>query len=322
MTSRTAAGERWALVDRRDFLRRSLDDAAREHEAGDLDDTDYRLLRERDLAALAEVEAALEALDRPGPDGPGGTTEGVASEREAEGSAGDGGGGQGSPAAGTASGRQAGHAASDRSAPRRRRAWLAVGGVAAVVAGAVLLVVSLTSTRLPGEVATGSIKTSQEQQVDRALDQAVVLVNEGRLVEALQAYEGVLAIDPHQRTALAESGWLEWESGSQSGTTSLEAKGRAQVERAVRAAPGFYAARAYLGTIDLDQGDAQAATVQYGKFLADHPPASWVRTYAPEIRTAYTNAGQPVPAGVPSGAGAGSGSGSGSGAGSATHAGS
>ena len=174
-----------------------------------------------------------------------------------------------------------------------------MGGAAAVAAGAVVLVVSLLSSRLPGEVATGSIKTSQAQEVNRSLDQAAVLVGEGKVVQALQAYQGVLALHPHQRTALAESGWLEWESGSQSGTVSLEAEGRATVEKAVRVAPGFYAARAYLGTIDLDRGDAQAAAAQYAAFLADHPPRRWVRVYAPEIRTAYTASGQPVPAGVP-----------------------
>ncbi|MGH9093440.1 MAG: hypothetical protein ACRDZR_18965, partial [Acidimicrobiales bacterium] len=182
---------------------------------------------------------------------------------------------------------------------RRRRAGLAVGGVVAVAAGAVVLVVSLESSRLPGEVATGSIKTSRAQEVSRSLDQAAVLVGEGKVVQALQAYQGVLALQPHQRTALAESGWLEWESGSQSGNVSLEAEGRATVEKAVRAAPGFYAARAYLGTIELDRGDAPAATAQYAAFLADHPPHKWVRVYAPEIRTAYTASGQPVPHGVP-----------------------
>ena len=54
--------ERWYLTDERDFLRRSLEDAAREHEAGDLSDEDHALLVARDSARLAEVEAELAAL--------------------------------------------------------------------------------------------------------------------------------------------------------------------------------------------------------------------------------------------------------------------
>ncbi|HXN60543.1 MAG TPA: hypothetical protein VN886_08830, partial [Acidimicrobiales bacterium] len=49
--------ERWFLADEREFLRRSLDDAEREHDAGDLSDDDHALLVARDRARLAEVEA-------------------------------------------------------------------------------------------------------------------------------------------------------------------------------------------------------------------------------------------------------------------------
>ena len=51
--------ERWFLTDQREFLRRSLDDAAREHEAGDLSDEDHAVLMARDSARLAEVEAEI-----------------------------------------------------------------------------------------------------------------------------------------------------------------------------------------------------------------------------------------------------------------------
>ena len=55
--------ERWYLNDEREFLRRSLEDAAREHDAGDLSDEDHALLIARDAARLAEVEGELAALD-------------------------------------------------------------------------------------------------------------------------------------------------------------------------------------------------------------------------------------------------------------------
>lgn len=292
MTPPGTAAERWSLADRRDFLRRSLDDADREHEAGDLDDADYELLRRRDQAALADVEARLDALERADAEqGAPGDPSGDDPSADASGDSGD----ETVPVE-----RDRGRGRTGRPvARRRRRVWLAVGGAVAVAAGAVVLVVSLTTARLPGEVATGSIKTTQAKEIAKQLDQAAVLVSQGNVVQALQVYQGVLAIDPHQRAALAESGWLEWESGSQSGTSSLEARGKAAVEKAVREAPGFYAARVYLGTILLDGGHASAAVDQYRRFLADHPPAKWVSTYALEIRTAYLGAGLPVPAGVP-----------------------
>ena len=55
--------ERWYLNDEREFLLRSIDDAERERDAGDLSDADYDVLTARDRARLAEVEAKL---DRPG----------------------------------------------------------------------------------------------------------------------------------------------------------------------------------------------------------------------------------------------------------------
>ncbi len=59
---RSQRDERWYLSDERDFLRRSLADADREHEAGDLSDEDHSVLVARDSARLAEVEAELAAL--------------------------------------------------------------------------------------------------------------------------------------------------------------------------------------------------------------------------------------------------------------------
>ncbi len=50
--SRRAGDERWYLTDERDFLQRSLADADREREAGDLSDEDHAVLVTRDSAAI------------------------------------------------------------------------------------------------------------------------------------------------------------------------------------------------------------------------------------------------------------------------------
>jgi hypothetical protein len=176
---------------------------------------------------------------------------------------------------------------------------MVVVGVVAVVVATVVLVVNLTSPRLPGQVATGGAQLSGQRLVDQELDQAAVLDDQGKMVTALGVYEAILTKFPTQPTALAESGWLEWESGSGSGSSGLERTGRAAVEKSVNVAPPFYAGHLYLGTIDYEQGDAAAAVDQYSKFLADHPPSGWTAQFAKEIRGAFMAAGQPVPAGVP-----------------------
>lgn len=266
----TRAAERWTLVDRRDFLRRSLDDADAEHDAGDLADDDHAALRRRDEAKLADVEARLALLDA-----------GVGDRR--------------APLP-PARGRDARGRLLRRP---RRRWWMAVLGVAAVVAGAVVLVVDLTSARLPGEVATGGAQLSGERLVTQELDQAAVLADQGKEATALGLYSAVLAKDPTQPTALAEAGWLEWASGSGAGEPSLERQGRSLEAKAVRVAPSFFAGHLYLGTIEFQEGDAAAAVGQFRRFLADHPPSGWARDFAPEIRGAFSAAGDKLPAGVP-----------------------
>ncbi|HEX3946387.1 MAG TPA: hypothetical protein VHW47_01725 [Acidimicrobiales bacterium] len=295
--------ERWRLQDRRDFLRRSLDDAEREHEAGDLADEDYLVLRRRDENLLAEVEKALGPVQAETELADGG----VASEE----AAGPGPAPADGPAAGDRQGaKPAGlrsltlleldddEVEADRTRSRHHRLWLALVGTAALVAGAVLLVVNLTSPRLPGQTATGGITTTQTQQIQRALAQAAVLVQEGKSVEALQLYKQILSLTPSQPQALAEWGWLDWEAAKQAGNLTLAASGRSAVARATQLDPSLYAAHLYLGTILLGQGQPGQAVTQYKAFLADHPPKGWVTKGAPYIRQAFSQAHQPLPAEV------------------------
>lgn len=264
------SADRWVLTDQRDFLLRSLEDAAAEHAAGDLDDADFELLQRRDRAKLAEVEAKLAAMeDRPA----------LIEDHRAP----------------TGDRRRSGK----KGWRPRRRGWMGVVGALALVAGALVLVFSDTSSRLPGQVATGGVNLGGKRLVEQELDQAAVLDDEGKVVTALAVYNKVLAKHPHQSTALAEGGWLLWESGSGSKNATLEARGRAKVAEAVKVAPKFFAGHLFLGTIDVQQGVDAEAVVQYRLFLADRPPSGWTRDFAPEIRQAFAGAAQPVPAGVP-----------------------
>ncbi len=173
------SADRWHLEDEREFLRRSLDDAQSELEAGDLERADYDALRRRDEARLGAVEAALAVLD---------------AEDEAE-------------------------AEEESRRPRRRGRWLLVVGIAALVAGTTLLAVDLATPRAPGQPITGSIKVNTQKEVEIQLAQAATLVNENSttaIQEALTIYARVLSEQPRQPQALAETGWFDWEAGVQS----------------------------------------------------------------------------------------------------------
>ena len=284
--------ERWRRQDEREFLRRSLGDARAEHDAGDLSDADFELLVRRDSIRLAALEAEL-TMD-PEPD----ATEQAPGAGAAAPSA-------GGPSRPDAPGRPVPASRQpdvlERIDRRRRRSYLIGGvGVLAILVGALVLVVYGAGPRLPGEGASGGVTLNRDQQVARQLGQAATLVQQNRLVEALAVYRQVLSEEPNQPEALAVRGWLEWEGGSEDHAPGVAASGEASVRKAVVVSPGFYAGHLYLGTIELvGHHDPGAAVAQYRLFLADHPPAAWVRTGAPFIREAFSEAGQPLPASVP-----------------------
>ncbi len=262
---------RWRLVNRRDFLRRSLEDAEREHAAGDLADDDYRRLTRRDRRLLDEVEGQLAAL---APEDPGAL---------------DGAGAPGPDGAGA-----------DAAAGRgRRRLVLALVGVGALVAGSVLLVLAVVSPRQPGGTLTGGIRQGASLTAAQQLAQAEQLVAAGDDSGALAEFGAVLRRYPDQPEALTEEGWLLYESGSQSGTASVTRAGRALLARAVATAPSYGPAHLYQGVVDQQSGDAAGAVAQFGAYLAGRPPAAQLRPFALIIRQAYAGAGRPVPPGVP-----------------------
>ncbi len=275
-----SATGRVGLEAQRAFLARSLADAEAEHRAGDLTDADHAALVARDGARLAAVEACLSApeVGAEGPTTPSSPEETRRAVRSPKGA---------------------------RPEPRRRplRQRVLLGGaVTAFTAAAVLGVALVATHRLPGQTATGSISLSRQQRLVEMLDQAATEENAGHLGLATRLYQKVLASDSTNEVALAQLGWLEYETGVAGSDASLAASGRAKLERAVSLVPGDYAARLYLGTaLSALGGKARAAVAQFDAFLADHPPASLVAQAAPVLRRAYAAAGVPLPATVPAG---------------------
>ncbi len=266
--ARTAEGprgdRRWHLEDQREFLLRSLADLDAELAAGDLDEQDYRALGARDRARLAAVTEQLADLDR--------------------------------AAAETAPSAEPPPAARAR---RRRPRWRLALGVAALCAGATVVLVSVVTPRLPDQPATGSTPSD----IPAELDQAAALVDQGTgasLAQALALYRQVLRADPDQPQALAETGYLEWEAGFSAANRAQERQGRDLVQRAVALDPRLAAAHLFYGTMLLEQDhDPAGAVRQYRAFLAAHPPARLVASAAHLIDQAFSEAGVPIPSGVP-----------------------
>lgn len=266
----------WRLDDRREFLERSLEDARREHEAGDLTDTDYEILRRRDEELLAAVVAEQAAA-------------GVDPTDEVR------------PRAEAPSGDEAPtprQPLTHRLWGYRRRWWFVGAGLALVAGGAFLLVHALTTPLLPGGSLTGTISLNTAQNIERQLAQAKTLVRAGKASEALTVYGTVLTEDPKQPVALAEWGWLDWEAASRVKETAEAAEGASALEEAVRLDKRLFAAQYYLGTVLVQEGAPKKAVAHFAQFLADKPTAGWLRQAAPEVRTAYRAAHRPVPQGI------------------------
>lgn len=270
--------------ERRRLLAQSLDDADAEYLVGDLSDADYLSLRQRDLArlaSLARVPDRVEATDR------GATTSSEAATEESRGTS---------------------HRAADASPvadwPTARRGkrnrWFLTGAVVCFVVALVVAVPLFTSHRLPGQTATGSVSLSPSQKLAESLRQAATVENAGQFGQAAQLYQAVLTVHPDNAVALAQLGWLEYRIGTAGSSASLIADARAKLDQAAALAPGDYAAHLYLGTILLDHdGDATGATSQFRLFLTSGPPSTVLGQAAPTLRAAFTQAGQPVPAGLP-----------------------
>ena len=260
---RSQRDERWYLSDERDFLRRSLADADREHEAGDLSDEDHSVLVARDSARLAEVEAELAAL---GPE--------PALPQRAE--------------------------TAPAPAGRPLSAWRVIGIVAScllIAAGGVILVAHFVQPRPPGQASSGSVTLSQAQLIEEQLGQALALNNKGQTKAALVLYDKVLSEDPSDPAALAYAGYLQWNVGSAAHVASLVRIGRAEIETAVKDSPTYYEGHLFDGLVleNQDHND-KAAVAQFDDFLADDPPAAEVPQVAPLVAGAYQGAGEPVPA--------------------------
>jgi tetratricopeptide (TPR) repeat protein len=278
------------LENERDFLLRSIQDLEDERDAGDVSDEDFSRLYDRYATRAAEVLRAIESIHSASTASLTAQDSRVADgAQEEDDETGE---------LATATDNDAA-ASSSKNRPRKRRRGLLVGGILCLLAGIIVaVVVANTGVQLPGNTITGgdqAIKLPTGEQVQRLMDQAALLEQEGQLSEALTVYEEVLQKDPSNALALSEAGWIEFEAGILDKSKKTVQQGATYEEGAVALDPELASARAYLGTMLLIEGQPKDAVVQFGQFINDKPGASAIAPFLPDIRLAYTRAQEPLP---------------------------
>lgn len=225
------------LIEEREFLLQSIRDLEAEYAAGDLDEADYRSLRDDYTARAAAVLRRLE--------GPSDSTTAAPVELS-----GTNGGSSNQPR---------------RKAAGRGRAVAAAVILALVSAGAGYAVATSSGERLATDEASGDIV---EGSTDR-ITKAQLLVSEGRILEAVRVYDELLREDPENPVALAQRGWLL----VQVGEPSLIDSGLASIDRAIALEPDFADAWFFRGmTLLLAKDEPAMAIEAFDRGLATNPP--------------------------------------------------
>lgn len=173
-------------------------------------------------------------------------------------------------------------------APRRRRSLVVTIGVALVVValagGAVAM---FSGSRQPGQSATGSVPTGTAGRLGQALQLEV----EGKALEALKVYDGVLAEDPDNVEALAYRGWLLKRAG-------LVDEAQLSLDRAVKVNPRYADAHFFRGMLLYqDRKDPAGAVAEFRAFLGSNPPPEMVPEVERVLERAMADAAAAGPPG-------------------------
>ena len=167
-------------------------------------------------------------------------------------------------------------------ARRQRRRWQLVVALTCFAAAAAVTLVSAVVTRQPGDSATGSISASDQAMVRRLLAEGEVDIANGKIAAALAAYDAVLMIDARNVTALTQSGWFYFSSGSANGDVTSVTKGTTRLRRAVGLNPASPSAQLYYAIAALSTpGNRDIAKSHMKAFLALKPSNALLSVAAP-----------------------------------------
>lgn len=235
------------LLDEIRLREASLEDARREHVAGELAQSDFDAIRTRETTLLERAREELAELD---------------ARVEAETSAPD---------------------ASPRTR-RRRRSRLVVAVACFAVAAGVLVWANL-GLRQAGTSATGGLNLTQSQKIQQLLTEGQGDLASGDALAALSAYQQVLTLAPTNVAALTEAGWLDFSAGSSSRNATVVAHGVSLLHRAVTLAPSQAAPRLYYAIVaDATPGNKVLAAAQFEVFVKLHPSKYQLDIAAPFLK--------------------------------------
>lgn len=170
--------------------------------------------------------------------------------------------------------------APDDEPERRRRTWVPVTAVIALIAvvGAVLLVRSLTS-RESGQTITGNAQSAapdlatlaaavadRPDDAQAQLDFGLALLDADQTVNALRAFDAASRLDPTNPIPQAYAGWIIYLAG-------LPNDALPRLDAAIAADPNYPDAHFFRGVVLLrGTGDEPAARTEFETFLRLAPP--------------------------------------------------
>jgi tetratricopeptide (TPR) repeat protein len=173
---------------------------------------------------------------------------------------------------------------SQKTGRRRRRSllWVGFGSFFLVL---VIVLWSSILLRQPGTSDTGSVTLGAQQEVTQLLDEAQTDVADGHFTTALNAYQQVLALSPKNAPALTEVGWLDFSAGSSDTNPALVALGIKDLQKAIKYAPRYPAARLYYALVaDSTPHNESIAKSEFRVFLALHPSKAQLALAAPFLK--------------------------------------
>lgn len=170
----------------------------------------------------------------------------------------------------------------DAPTPRRRRRWQLIVALLCFGAAAGVTLVSAVSTRQPGDSATGSISASDQAMIRRLLAEGEVDIANGKIAAALAAYDAVLMLDANNVTALTQSGWFYFSSGSEANDAASVTKGTTRLRQAVSLDSSSPSAQLYYAIAALSTpGNRSIAKKHMKAFLALEPSNALLSVAAP-----------------------------------------
>lgn len=255
-----------SLEHERDELLRRLRDLETEHASGDLDDTDYRNLRDDYTARAAAVLRRLERDEAPST-APGDSGDDVPAAGALP--AGGGGGRRGRTRV----------VGDPRGRTRRTRVVAAVALVALAAGGTGYALAGSSGERTATDEATGSLP---EGSVDR-ITRAQLLVSDGKVLEAIRVYDDLLEDDPENPVALAQRGWLLSRVDPK-----LVDSGLASIERAIEVDPQYPEAHFFRGMILWRAKSQPAVAAESFQRAIDAGPPADVRATLEEVKAQAT----------------------------------